>query len=399
MSNSGVELGIGPQQAMTPQLQQALRLLRLPARELQSQVQQALETNVMLETDEEFDMTWTLETESVADADVVERNEPWSFSSASEPGMPVDSQSTLREHLAWQLALAPLPNGPRAIGRALIDAIDDDGFLTRTPQAIADVLAAEVRADASVVEGVLAIIQQFDPAGVGARSVAECIGLQLAQLEPATAGLDAARIIAHHHLEMAASQQFLDLQRLTGCSGQELEAALALIRSCDQRPGAAFRSQRSEYAVPDVFARHTPHGWTVELNPAAAPRVRLNERYAAMVTGSADQAALRAQLQAARWLVNSLEIRNETVQRVARTIVYRQKAFLDWSEESIRPMFLRDVAEAVDMHESTVLRVTTGKFLHTPRGAFEFRFFFSSQIPSADGNDIASIARRLAAAG
>lgn len=394
MSKHGVEIGNGPQQPMTPQLQQAFRLLRLPARELQAQVQQALETNVMLEADEEFDATWALEYKSDDDCD-----EPLSRPADVELELAHDPGSTLHEHLAWQLELAPLPNGPRAIGRALIDAIDDDGFLTGTTQSIADGLASEVRADVSVVEGVLAIIQQFDPAGVGARSVSECIALQLAQLAPDTPGLDAAHRIARHHLELAASQQFLDLQRLTGCNGPEVEAAHALIRSCDQRPGAAFRSQRSEYAVPDVFARHTSHGWTVELNPAAAPRVRLNERYAAMVTGSADQAVLRAQLQAARWLVKSLEIRNETVLRVARTIVYRQKAFLDRSEESIRPLLLNEVAEAVELHESTVLRVATGKYLHTPRGVLEFRFFLSSQVPSADGNGLASLARRIAAAG
>jgi RNA polymerase sigma-54 factor len=224
---------------------------------------------------------------------------------------------------------------------------------------------------------VLAIIQQFDPAGVGARSVAECIGIQLAQLEPGTPGLAAALKIAQHHLKQVESQQFRDIERLTGCSDSELETALALIRSCHQRPGAAFESLRGEYAVPDVFVRHTSRGWTVELNSAAVPRVRVNERYAAMVTRSADHANLRAQLQEARWLVGSLEIRNETVLQVARTIVYRQSAFLDRSEKSMRPMSLADVAEAVEMHESTVSRVTTGKYLHTPRGVFEFGFFFS----------------------
>ena len=236
-----------------------------------------------------------------------------------------------------------------------------------------------MRADAGVVESVLAIIQQFDPAGVGARSVPECIDLQLAQLEPDTPGLDTARKIARHHLELAEGRQFQDLQRLTGCSGPELEAALALVRSADRRPGAAFQSMRAQYLVPDAFARRTPHGWVVELNPAATPRVRLNERYAAMVTGSADQAMLRAQLQEARWLVRSLEIRNDTVQKVAREIVERQQAFLDRSEESMRPMTLPDVAKAVDMHESTVSRVTVGKYLHTPRGVLEFWQFFSGR--------------------
>lgn len=387
MSTSSLHPGIGPNSPMTPQLQQALRLLQLPSPELQAYIQQALDTNVMLETDEEFDATWALDTKSDAHRD------------ASVDQVMDDSPCSLREHLAWQLELAPLPNGPRAIGRALIDAIDDDGFLTGTTRSIADGLASEVRADVGVVESVLAIIQQFDPAGVGARSVAECIELQLAQLEPGTPGLDAARRIARHHLDLAASQQIVDLQRLIGCTGPDLEAALALVRSCHQRPGAAFRSLHTEYVVPDVFARHGPEGWSVELNPAAAPRVRLNERYAAMVTGSADQAALRAQLQEARWLVSSLEIRNETVLHVARTIVYRQKAFLDRSEEWTQPIDLSDVAESLDMHASIVSRVTAGKYLQTPRGVFEFRFFLPGHARDAHRDGFASFAPRHAAAG
>jgi RNA polymerase sigma-54 factor len=357
---------------MTPQLQQAFRLLQLPAPELQAHCQQALESNVMLEADEQFDATWALESEPGTDPD-----SPWPHPADGDDKRPGDSASTLREHLAWQLALAPLPNGPRAIGRALIAAIDDDGFLSESPQAIAAAVSGEVRADPDVVESVLAIIQQFDPVGVGARSVSECIGLQLAQLEPGTPGLDAAKTIAHHHLKLVESGQVRDLERLTGGSGREVETALALIRSCNPRPGAAFESLRAEYVVPDVFVRHTSQGWTVELNPAAVPHVRVNERYAAMVTRSADHAALRAQLQEARWLVGSLEIRNQTVLQVARTIVYGQRAFLDRSDASMRPMSLRDVAEAVEMHESAVSRVTTGKYLHTPRGVFEFGFFFS----------------------
>jgi RNA polymerase sigma-54 factor len=386
MSESILPLETGQQLPMTPQLQQAFRLLRLPALELQAHVQQALDTNVMLEADEEFDATWVLDSKSGANGDT------------PVGGPPDEARCTLRDHLAWQLELAPLPNGPRAIARALIDAIDDDGYLTKTPQAIAAAVENEVRADAGVVESVLAIMQQFDPAGVGARSVEECIELQLAQLEPATPGLDAARRIARHHLELASNQQLLDLQRLTGSSAQELETALALVRSCHRRPGAAFQSLRTEYLVPDVFARRTAdHGWSVELNPAAAPRVRLNERYAGMVTSSPDQAFLRAQLQEARWLVRGLEIRNETVLRIARAIVDRQKAFLERSEQLMLPMGLRDVAEAVDMHESTVLRVTAGKYLQTPRGVFEFRFFFPSQIPSQDGDFTSTVRRRVAA--
>ena len=368
--------GIGQQAAMTPQLQQALRLLQLPAPALQAHIQHALESNVMLEANGEFDATWALDT--LADPDG-----PFSEMARSKVRHTGDRAATLHEHLARQLESAPLPNGPCAIGRALIAAVNDDGYLTESPQAIAAAVAGTVRAEADVVEGVLAIIQQFDPVGVAARSVPECVGLQLAQLEPGTPGLDAARRIAANHLQLADNQQFVDLQRLTGCSGADVETALALIRGCDRRPGAAFQSQPGAYVVPDVFARHVADGWTVELNPVATPHLRVNERYAAMVTRSPDHATLRAQLQEARWLVGSLEIRNDTLLRVARAIVYRQKAFLDRSAESMRPLLPADLAEAVEIAESAVPRATAGKYLHTPRGVFEFRFFVSAEPPRA----------------
>jgi RNA polymerase sigma-54 factor len=358
-----------PQPVMTPQLQQAFRLLQLPTPALQTYLQQALESNVMLEADEEFDATWALDSPPDTGRDAPSPHE--------------ERATTLREHLAWQLDAALLPNGPRAIGRALIGAINDDGFLTETPQAIASAVAATVRVDPEVVEGVLAIIQQFDPVGVGARSVSECIGLQLAQLEPGTPGLAAARMIAHHHLGLVDKQQLIDLQRLCGSSGPDFESALALIRSCHRQPGAVCQSRPGEYRLPDVFARHTPDGWTVEANPLAIPRLRVNERYAGMITRSADHTLLRAQLQEARWLVGGLEIRNDAVLQLARAIACRQRAFLDRSMQAMQPIAIRDVAEAVEMQESAVARVTAGKYLHTPRGVFEFRFFLSSEMSRA----------------
>jgi len=356
---------------MTPQMQLAFRLLKLPASELHAQVQQALESNVMLEPDAEFDATWVLDSTSDTPA------------TPPELARPHDPAGTLHEHLAWQLQLAPLPNGPLAIGRALIHAINDDGYLHETPGAFAERVAGEVRTDAGVVESVLAIIQKFDPVGVGARSISECIGLQLAQLDPGTPGLDAARKIARHDLELVSNQQFKDLKRSTGCSGSDLEAALALVGNCDLKPGAAFRSPRAEYGIPDLFVRRTPEVWEVELNPASVPRVRLNEKYAAMLTRSDDQMALRVQLQQARWLVRSLEVRNGMMLGIARALVARHGDFLDREDESVRPMILGDLADAVGMHAATVSRVTIGKYLHTPRGVFEFRFFCAGPMAVA----------------
>src|SRR6202008_1019594 len=381
MMKTSLQLRIAQQLTMTPQLQQAIRLLQLPALELQAQVQQALETNVMLEADEEFEPVASLEemaadehNEAAEDSgdgeSVVEIGEEWTEPSAAESEAPWarggdgeveiadQSAGTLQDHLGWQLEMARLPGTSLTIGRALIDAINDDGYLTETPQAIAEAVAPEVATDAAGVEAVLAIIQQFDPAGVGARSVAECIELQLAQLDPATPGLAAARALARSHLDLVAAQQFALLQRQMHCSGDELDVALALVRSCHPRPGAAVQAVRTEYVVPDVYVRRTPQGWAVELNPAALPRVRLNEGYAGLVTRAPDHAVLRTQLQEARWLLRSLEIRNDTMLRVARSIVERQLGFFDSGEESMQPMILRDVAESVGMHQSTVARGT-----------------------------------------
>ena len=416
MMKHSLQLRIGQQLTMTPQLQQAIRLLQLTTLELQAQIQQALETNVMLEADENFESTASLEAlvnddrgeGDAADSDepVVEIGDEWTEPTAAESETPRSGSGdsaqdfedeacqSLQDHLIWQLGLAHLPATAMTIGRALIDAINDDGYLTESLQAIADTVAPEIRASEAEIEAVLATIQQFDPAGVAARTVGECIELQLRQLDPATPGLDAAFVLAHQHLELVADHQFSLLQRQMHCSGEELDIALALVRSCHPRPGSTIQPIRTEYVVPDVYARRSPQGWIVELNPASVPRVRLNESYANMITHTADHAVLRSQLQEARWLLRSLEIRNDTMLRVARSIVERQSAFLDRGEESMDPMILRDVAEAVQMHESTVSRVTTGKYLHTPRGVFEFRYFFSSQVPGDDGAGVSSTAIR-----
>ncbi len=362
---------------MTPQLQQAFRLLQLPALELQAQVEQALDANVMLESDEEFDATWAL--------DSAPNEARAGRARASARPMAGRSAGTLQEARCTitsrgSSSSTPLPNGPRAIGRALIDAINDDGYLTRTTQAIAAAVAGEVRADAGVVESVLAIIQQFDPAGVGARSVSECIGLQLAQLEPGTPGLDTARRIARHHLELAESQQLQDLQRLTGCSGPELEAALALVRSGNRRPGAAFQSLRAEYVVPDVVrpAHARRLGGRAESggHPARAPE-RAVRRHGHGLGGPGDVACAAAG-GTAGWCEASRSATTRCSGSRARSSNGSRPSWTG-ARRSMRPMTLPDVAKAVDMHESTVSRVTIGKYLHTPRGVLEFWQFFSGR--------------------
>ena len=229
-------------------------------------------------------------------------------------------------------------------------------------------------------------MQTLDPSGVGARTLSECLCLQLALLEVDTPGLATARILAREHLEQVAHRDLTTLRRTLNVTDEELETALVLVRACHPRPGSVLSSTAPEYVVPDVFVRRTARGWSVEINSATVPRVRLNQSYAHLIGRGADHATMRTQLQEARWLLKSLEIRHDTLIKVARSIVERQAEFLEQGEEHMRPMILRDIAEAIGMHESTVSRITSGKYMHTPRGVFELRYFFSSQVESADGS-------------
>jgi RNA polymerase sigma-54 factor len=404
---------------MTPQLQQAIKLLQLPVLELQAQVLEALETNVMLEAeeDEQIDLT-SLDQAAPTGEDgetaeeggeeevVVEMEDPWAESSTpsgegrapDDDDRPLeftdDRDRDLHQHLIWQLEVSKLDPRQVWIGEALVDALNDDGYLTESTAEIARSLSADLPVTEEDVEQVLAFLQTLDPPGIGARSASECICLQLAQLEPDTPGRELARRIAHDHLQAVADRDLAGLRKSLDVDEEALHEALALIRGCHPRPGSAFEGTQPEYIVPDVFVRRTDQGWAVEINPASVPRLKVNQGYASLVSRSSDYATLRSQLQEARWLIRSLEIRNETLLKVARTIVRRQAAFLERGEEAMQPMILRDVAEAVTMHESTISRVTTGKYMHTPRGIYEFRFFFSSHVAGADGEDVSSVAIR-----
>ena len=237
-------------------------------------------------------------------------------------------------------------------------------------------------------------MQTLDPAGVAARSLGECLALQLRTLHPDTPGLRLALAIADKHLDKLADRELTLLRRELAASDEELAQAVALVRGLHPRPGATVSSAKAEYVVPDVFVRRTDRGWTVEVNSSTLPRVRLNQSYADMLGRGAGHSSMRAQLQEARWLLKSLEIRNETLMKVARSIVERQTAFLEHGEESMRPMILKDIAQAIDMHESTISRVTSSKYMHTPRGVFELKYFFSSQVEAADGGGASSTAVR-----
>jgi len=420
MLKATLQLRLGQQLTMTPQLQQAIRLLQLPALDLQAHIRQALESNVMLESlDEVPETTGTFDSPAAepAPAESAESGDdhtpeveiaddawaeqstgpsetPWSGSSDRAQELSDERGQTLQDYLLWQLELARFDSRDAAIGRALIDAINDDGYLSDTLEEIRQGLLPEVSCEIGAVERVLAQVQSLDPAGVGARSIGECIALQLNQLSRDTPGRALALTLAERHVDEIAAQQFNILKRQLHVSDEELEHALALLRSCHPRPGSAIHATTAEYVVPDVFVRRTDAGWTVEINPATLPRIRVNQSYAGMLGRTGDHATLRAQLQEARWLLRSLEIRNDTLLKVARCIVQRQAAFFEQGDEAMQPMILRDVAEAVEMHESTISRVTTAKYMHTPRGVYEFRHFFSSHVAGEDGTETSSTAIR-----
>jgi RNA polymerase sigma-54 factor len=418
MLKPSLQLKLGQQLTMTPQLQQAIRLLQLPALELQAHIRELLETNVMLEPMEEAESSGTFEAvvtaaeqpkvpERTAESTVEVLEESWDGHSVgpAETAWNGDDDErqqeyanaageSLQEHLLWQLELASLAPRELAIARAIVDAISDDGYLIESLEEIAQTLRPELECSPGEIAGVLCGVQSLDPPGVGARSVGECIELQLRQLDPATPGFESALQIARHHLALVAEGELSLLRRELRASEEEIACALALVRSCHPRPGATVSAGSAEYVVPDVFVRRTEHGWGVEINSATLPRVRLNQSYASLIGRNASHATMRAQLQEARWLLKSLEIRHETLMKVARSIVERQTAFLEHGEEHMRPMILKDIAEAVTMHESTISRVTSGKYMHTPRGVFELRYFFSSQVEGADGLGTSSTAIR-----
>jgi RNA polymerase sigma-54 factor len=420
MLKPSLQLKLSQQLTMTPQLQQAIRLLQLPVMELQTQIQTALDENVMLEVEESegsaedgpaesasadsddpedfSDVEPEVAVAAEADWEDTQKTGPSEAPKSADPRTTVEyadrSEETLRDHLLWQLELENLDPRTTAIGQAIVDAINDDGYLTDDLETIRATLAPDVLVSIEDIDQVLVkLVQQFDPAGVGARSVSECVQLQLAQLAAGTPGVELARRIAAEHLPLVAEHQYGVLKRLLRASDGDIESAIALVRACQPRPGANVFTAPPEYVVPDVFVRRHEGQWVVELNNSMSPQLRVNQLYAGSLGRGEEYDALKAQLQEARWLIRSLEIRNETLLKVALTIVQRQTEFLEQGEEYMRPMVLRDVAEAIEMHESTVSRVTTNKYMHTPRGVFEFRYFFSSHVAGEEGDQSSTAVR------
>lgn len=403
-----LQLRISQQLVMTPQLQQALRLLQMPVLELNSQLEQALAENVMLESEEPPEAETPAATSDDAEPEVVAReadeislwDEPISRDNRSDvwaddgrrPEIADTSNESLREHLLWQLEMEHFSPREVAIGHAIVDALNDDGYLTEDLDTILTTLDAGADFRKEEIESTLAKIQTLDPTGVAARTPAECISIQLGQLASDTPGRDLALSIANSSLDLVAEKAYDQLRRDYSVSEEALSVALILIRACHPRPGTAVQPDATEYVVPDVYVRKLDGRWVVEINRSFSPKLRVNQAYAEMLKTDRGHDTLRAQLQEARFLVRSLEIRDDTLMKVALSIIGKQTEFLEHGEEKMKPMILKDVAEAIGMHESTISRVTANKYMHTPRGVVEFRYFFSSQLGNTDGTGESSTA-------
>ncbi len=317
-----------------------------------------------------------------------DRNE-YRGTALDEDGMELQDAAVedLRDHLLWQLNLTPMSERDRAIGETIIEAIDDDGYLVETDEVIRDTLASLYTVSTEEIESVRRRIQHFDPVGIGSRGLRECLSVQLDAFDAATPGLELARALVADHLEALAKHDRTRICQRMHTDEAQFEIALALIRSLSPKPGSGYSNANTEYIAPDAYARKIGGRWQVALAPGCQPRLGINEHYAGLIAKARREDAhyLRGQLQEARWLIKSLKTRAETMLKVASSIVRAQEAFLEFGAEAMRPLVLKDVADEIGMHESTISRVTTRKFLHTPRGTFEFKYFFSSGVTTVDG--------------
>ena len=432
-----LQLKLGQSLTMTPQLQQAIRLLQLSSMELQTEIQEALESNMMLELEDDENDDFTggpeqdnktgetreesgnPETEHELKEDIGNDNIPedlpvdtvWDDiyeGNVSYSGNPETSdyngfenqdseEQSLKAHLLWQLNLTPTSETDKAIATAIIDALDNDGYLACPLQDILDLLEDDREVELDEVEATLRLVQAMEPAGVAARDLKECLSLQLMQCDPATPWLAEAKTLVNDHLDLLAAHDFNQLMRRMKLGRDELSETITLIQSLNPRPGNQVQNERIQYVIPDVYVKKVKGTWRVELNSEAMPRLRINANYASMIKradNSADNSSLKNHLQEARWFIKSLQSRSETLLRVATSIVERQRAFLEYGDEAMKPLVLHDIAEALGMHESTISRVTTRKYMHTPRGIFELKYFFSSHVNTDYGGAASSTAIR-----
>lgn len=438
-----LQLRMGQQLTMTPQLQQAIRLLQLSTLDLQQEIQEALDSNPLLEVEEQDysedaagkneqkadndDLTlsasadektseyeqdsgeaMTKDTISEDMAMDVTWDEYMSAAPASSSGpMPEDesiyqgsSTETLHEYLMWQLQLTPFSPTDEAIAIAIVEAVDDSGILTLSCEEILESFNQENDEDEvelDEIEAVLKRIQLFDPVGIAARSLQECLCIQLNQFDKSTPFLNETKMILTDHIDLLAARDYRTLMKKTKLKEDDLKEIMTLIHTLNPKPADTIVKEESEYVIPDVSVKKIKGRWVVELNPDSMPKIRVNSQYAAMsrtVKSSGDSQFIRSHLQEAKWFIKSLESRNDTLLKVTNCIVQQQQAFFEHGPEAMKPMVLNDVAEMVEMHESTISRVTTQKYMHTPRGIFELKYFFSSHVSTENGGECSSTAIR-----
>jgi RNA polymerase sigma-54 factor len=439
-----LQLRLSQHLALTPQLQQSIRLLQLSTLELNQEIEQALAENPLLERDDD---PLALAVRVKADGSIAGNDAP-----APSPGADSDADggeapasgeageaaieagndttldwgargegrneddenprewagttTTLKEHLLAQVSCTKASARDRALVELLIDALDDDGYLHQRLEDLLAIFPPEAEVELDELKTALRLLQSFDPAGVAARDVGECLNLQLNAMARTTPELAAvighARAIVSEHLPLLAARDFLKLRRALGCTDDELRAAHQLIRTLQPHPGVAFGDSRADYVVPDVFVRKVKNRWTAVLNPDVMPRLRVNQAYADILkrdrstrgTEGSDRAQWTTRVQEARWLIRNIQQRFDTILRVSQAIVDRQHNFFTHGEIAMRPLVLREIADTVGLHESTISRVTANKYMATPFGVLELKFFFGSHVATEAGGEASSTAIR-----
>lgn len=420
MIKQGLNIGLGQSLTMTPQLQQAIRLLQLSTVELEQEIQETLDSNPLLEvTEDQPDASESVEnispdTESPQSLDAVIPSEMdvdanWEdvYADHSSPTISASDTSTttvlektytssasLQSHLRWQIEMTQLSMTDRIIAESIIDAIDDKGYLSSTVASLYSFLKEELLLEeVDEVESILTYIQHLDPVGVGARNLGECLAIQLQAKYPDHILASQSAKLIKQRPELLAVKNHAALKKELKLTPTKFTELINLIKTLNPHPGASFESDSTEYIKPDVYVKKVSGRWQVSLN--ASLNLQINDFYADLLMKkgkSADIKYLKHNLQQANWFIKSIQSRNHTILRVTELIVEHQKAFLQYGAQAMKPMILRDIAERLDMHESSISRATTRKYLHTPRGVFELKYFFSSQVATASGGSCSSTA-------
>jgi len=425
-----LQLKLSQHLTLTPQLQQSIRLLQLSTLELNQEIERFLQDNPLLERDEGAEedgppanaaatlpqdfststtttTTPTTEEKESAPADAPEPETEWredgggSYSGHDDgedsdyPQLAADSPS-LREHLLWQVNLLQCPDRDKRIVALLVDTLDDDGYMTQDLEELAAMLPVDLEFDPSELAIALKHLQHLEPAGIGARNLGECLSLQLEALPSDTPFRADALIMVRTHLDLLAARDFAKLKKLLRCNDDTLRGIQSLITHLNPRPGARFSKNEARYIIPDVIVKKVKGLWRVSLNPDAMPRLRVNRMYADILHRNRDASLqqLAGQLQEAKWLIKNVQQRFETILRVSQAIVDRQRHFFEHGEVAMRPLVLREIADTLGLHESTVSRVTTQKFMLTPRGIFELKYFFGSHVTTETGGACSATAIR-----